>query len=75
MGKYTNEMKAVQERLNEVLRPFGYRVDIYHQSGWTVIYIIKLDTNTANLLQGGLTDKTAIQYMRAMLDGHKYTQE
>ena len=74
MGNYTDELKAVQERLNEVLRPFGHRVDINHQSGWTVMYIVKLDTNTANLLQGGLTDKTAIQYIRAMLDGHKYTQ-
>lgn len=75
MGKYTKEMKAVLQRLNEVLLKFGYKVEISHQSGWTVMYIIKIDTNTANLLEGGLTDKTCIQYMRAMLDGHKYTSK
>ena len=74
MSKYTKEMKTVQQRLNDVLLPNGHRVEINHQSGYTVMYIIKIDTNTANLLEGGLTDKTAIQYMRAMLDGHKYTK-
>jgi len=74
MSKYTKEMKAVQQRLNDVLLPNGHRVDINHQNGGTVMYIIKIDTNTANLLEAGLSDKTCIQYMRAMLDGHKYTK-
>lgn len=72
MSKYAKEMKLVQERLNEVLLPFNHKVEINHQNGYTVIYIIKIDTNTANLLEGGLNDKSAIQYMRAMLEMHRY---
>lgn len=66
MGKYTNELNGAQKRVNELLKPSGYSVKANHQNGFTVIYITNLATNSTDLLSGGLTDKTAMEYYYTM---------
>lgn len=66
MAKYTNELNGAQQRVNELLKPSGYSVKYNHQNGFTVIYITNLPNNSSDLLAGGLTDKTALDYYYTM---------
>ena len=66
MTKYTIELNGAQSRVNELLKSSGYSVKCNHQNGYTVIYITNLENNSVNLLAGGLTDKTALEYYYTM---------
>jgi len=66
MAKYTIELNAVQQRVNELLKSSGYSVKYNHQNGFTVIYITNMGTNSTDLLTAGLTDKTALEYYYTM---------
>jgi len=66
MGKYTDELRGAEKRVNELLKSSGYSVKANHQCGYTVIYITNLSTNSTDLLNAGMTDKTAMEYYYTM---------
>jgi hypothetical protein len=68
MGKYSNELTAVCQRLNNAISATGKEVKIGHRNGCTALDIYR-DGKMLDYITAGLTDKQAIDYLHAMIKG------
>lgn len=69
MGKYTNELNAVCERVNAAIDPTGKKLKIGHRNGYTAIDVYNSNNRMEDYLTAGLTDRQAIDYLHAMIKG------
>lgn len=68
MGRYTNELNAVTERVNDAIKQTGKQVKIGHRNGYTAIDLYNGD-RMQDYITAGLTDKQAIDYLHSMIKG------